>query len=765
MSLNPTPTIHSSKLSPPSEAAVRPELLTPSGQEIALRRVPAIVEYAARKAEQGAPGRRAGLHAEKNSFEAALAHLDEEARAATRDLLEALRFIDYADLALPLMEAFRGGERDLLLSRKLQLHYNRNRSSSDPEFRNMQRVNSFLKQSSSAPSLRRLLEVHEIAMQEGVDDLHHHALGTVRDIAVIGDETTDGITPLEVKRVEKNVYLSFEDEPECAARSRATGRRYGRILYPDPLTIKDEALSRISETHPSVFRQVTQLRALPVASQISVLDSAPGAYGVLIQDLITALCEERYAAYAHRLKALGELTTPKDVLEFIKVTAQHYRDLISIHPMRDGNGRSVRYESLYDPFDKVGISRPRLNDPNADVLFSPSDWVREVERGILSTDALYRDVEQRIRYGLLIERSPQLLFPNLARDVGIELRVRGRRTREKNVTLAPIDGAQFGAFAHHELARDRALARAFKKTPLPAMATIRLRFKEFVKGTTALCHIPGHGTEQVGLSLVDLDYQHAFAGQYFAEAERWQFKIARWYQDVLLWRGLCSTSSCRSVTEILNLFRVPSDISLCNNLLEHADAPVPRIMKKLAAEFDRYNRDLISGTLYEKVIGHVEEGAGYPSSYGLSTSRRWGVAAGFAWGRGTFGYKDDLVSSRQDEISERLVIGAYQANKDVDVRRFRFLDPRFSYKFGRQQEILAIGGIDPDAVMVVQLLDRRRKVERSFVRSRSSPSSVYEFTGGDGDILARSDLSQIPGFVRIHQLEEQFHSVRSSNHR
>lgn len=170
-------------------------------------------------------------------------------------------------------------------------------------------------------------------------------------------------------------------------------------------------------------------------------------------------------------------------------------------------------------------------------------------------------------------------------------------------------------------------------------------------------------------------------------------------------------------------------MTVCNNQLSHASARPSVLRERVIREFDRYNSDLIKGDLYKHVIDHVEEGDGYDRSYGLSTSRSWGIAAGFAWGRGCFGYTDQEVTAHQPEITSRVVLGAFQAGKDIDVRRFKVLDPRFSYAFGRQQEILAVGGIDPDAVMSVQFLDSRRRVIRSLVRNVECPGEVWDIAG------------------------------------
>jgi hypothetical protein len=710
------------------------------------RKIPQILEYARSKAGRTHAERMAGYNQEKADFEAALKIWPKEYQEQLKATLEASRFVDWAHMAADILETFRSRGRLSILEREVQFLYNDSRSKADPEFQNMRAVNKFLRLNSMQPCLSRLLSVHKIAMAGEVEGLQKRDLGKVRDYPVIGDQSKQAITPTEVKRINANPYVSFE-----IRKVAHDGAHYGMIVYPEPTSIKSEALERIKYTHVGVYEEVQRFRQANFNKQLRARDQQTGEYSKLTRVLLTALVEERYKYFASESSKFVRMETMEEVLGYIKCVALHYRDLISIHPLGNGNGRSLRYESLYDPLDKVGISRPRLNDPNADILFSPSAWVREVQRGILSTDALYKDMTRRISLGLRIENSPELLFPNLVRDVGVELRFRGRKKVARNVTLQRIDPAQFGAYVDARLSVTSGLQRKFNHDPVSTMNQVRQDYKDFAKNNIILGFIPQKGLEQIGLYLVDFDQRSVFGVPVCKDKPKWDYKVKRWHLPNLIWRGLCHINDELTVQDILEIFTRLTPVSLSNRVAVLPRSDYAR-RQAVQVEFDRYNKDLLNNKLHFLVDDHVQAKGDYDVSYGLSTSRDWKAAAGFAWGRGTFGYNNEEIKQKQSEIKSRLLVGAYQALKDVDVRRLKLVKPDFSYTYGRQQEVMAVGGIDPDMIMTVQLLDETRKTTTCFIRNKNQPSEIWEMKQGydfKGHLLNPNDVNFV---LRKHQL-------------
>lgn len=711
------------------------------------RSIPSHIVYAASIARTGAASQIQEYNAGKERFENALKLWAPRYAAALKNTLEATRFIDWAHMARDLLEVLLSRGEDSVLTRKLAQLYNRNGGAKDPEFTNVQRVNDFLKNTSEPSSLKRLLDVHSIAMAKSVEGLRKAELGKIRGYSVYGVE--DALTKTQIQRLIRNPYLAVKIE----------GKRPGEfklykdvtykceITYPEPVGVSSEALSRIENSHRDTCSAVRAFQALPLVDQEWHRDACSREYTNLTRDLLTALAEERYTYFTAELRKFQALSSSKEVLGYIKCVAYHYRDMISIHPLGDGNGRSIRYESLYDPLDKAGIARPRLLDVNADYLSSLSEWNTEVLRGILSTDALYRDITHRILTGMRIENSPELIFPSMVRDVGIELRTYGRKSTAKNISLYQVHGPQFLAFVHTRISQEPKLASRFSEHDAVTTArTLREEYKEFIKRTVIIAKVPGELAAPTGLHLVDFDFASSFGIQVSHDNPAWQNKMSRWYTDTPIWRGMAHTDPT-STEELLGVFREMSWLTLSNNTAGKYAAPKKSLRRAILKEFDRYNSDLVTNTLYKTVVEHVEEGEGYGTSYGLSTSRKLEFAAGFAWGRGTFGYDNKEVAAAQHMIKSRILIGAYRAIKDIDVRRFKMLDPRFSYKFPRQQEVFAVGGIDPDAVFALYELDHTRKIVRSFLRNPDAPNQVAEYNGN-----VKTFALDSPKLERLHQI-------------
>lgn len=714
------------------------------GEGITTGKLPSHLIYAQNIANVGVTRRLVEYGEEKARFETALTRWEPDAANQIREILEATRFIDWAHMAQELVHSYRSRGQLSILEKDLQFLYNRTGQAKDPEFKNIQRVNSYLKTTPLQCSLQRLKEVHKIAMKGQVEDLAAKDLGRCRDYAVYGPE--EDISALHVGRINKNPYLTFEIKKELTdAETPARTKRFkGEIWYPEPATVKKEALDRIRSSSPDLVESIEHFQGQAKSIQILHRDEQTSFYKNLTSQLLEALCEERYETFRREVEKFSALSTVNEVLGYIRLVALHYRDMISIHPLGNGNGRSIRYESLYAPLDAVGISRPRLLNVDTDLLHSPSGWIIEVLKGIQSTHELYKNITSRILVGMRIENCPELVFPNLLRDVGIELRQYGKKKVQKNIALYKVDGSQFGAFVDVRLQEDKSLKKGFDPdTAVQTVSKLRDEYKEFIKRTVIICKVPGEAPEPLGLHLVDFDQCASFGICLAGDQAAWQNKIDTWHTSTQLWRGMCDTTREVNIEDIINIFRELSWITLSNGTshLHRRESKVKR--NAVLKNFDEYNSELVNNTLYRTVVDHIGEGPLYEGSFGLSTSRKWGIGAGFAWGRGALSYENKEVKAAQDSVKSRVLIGSFRSKKDIDVRRFRMLDSRFSYKFPRQQEVIAIGGIDPDSIFTVQLLDKNRRVTTSFIRNPLKASEIVEIKGKAFTLPSGEDANKI----------------------
>ena len=74
-------------------------------------------------------------------------------------------------------------------------------------------------------------------------------------------------------------------------------------------------------------------------------------------------------------------------------------------------------------------------------------------------------------------------------------------------------------------------------------------------------------------------------------------------------------------------------------------------------------------------------------------------------------------------------MGVFKAIKDVDLGRLHQFSQDFYYTYGRQAEVMGIGGADPDSVMIVQRINAEGDVVHTFARDPATPSMVYKING------------------------------------
>ncbi len=679
-----------------------------------LRLLPAHLKYAEEVAQAGVA--RISIYAQmKGAFEEALTSLPVERGQLLRDALEALRFIDNRDVLLKafLICFIQGREFEAL---GIPYLYNKMRDPRDPTFENIKAVARFLKETDLPPGLERVSHVHALAMAGGIEGVRPGQLGKVRNIAVWGNERELGITRAQLARLKKNPYLSFH-EVKCEET-----RHYGDIVYPDPLTIGKEALDRIRNSYPDIYEQV--LRAQNEGGRAKGLRK-------LTRSLLEALVSERYETYNTQARKLGPLDNRKKVFEYRKLTALLLRDLVSIHPFVNGNGRSIRLD-VFSLFDKIGISRPRLNNPDADLLASPSSWVEEVTKGILNTDRMYSDIGERIRFDLPIRNSGAIFFPGRPTDVGLHLLNNRKVITQFNVGLFPVDEAQFAAYVATRLRLEPALRRHFTTDPLAALDGVREDYKTFAKDTQYIFVDQKGKTKLVRAELADLDFIETFGENFASDKARWDYKVSRWYKPQFIWRGLSSQSEVYGTKELLDVFKGFSEFTLCQKLLEiwQPDQDNSQLVANSRLELARYNRDLVLGELWSLLQDHANATGKYPESYALSTSQRWTMARAFAMGALVIDEDMRSYRKRQDLLTSRVVVGAYQAHSDIELNTFKGIDFRFSARSGRQHEVAAMGGIDPDILMVAQIINAKGQIVQSLLRDPNCPSEIWLVDGG-----------------------------------
>lgn len=115
---------------------------------------------------------------------------------------------------------------------------------------------------------------------------------------------------------------------------------------------------------------------------------------------------------------------------------------------------------------------------------------------------------------------------------------------------------------------------------------------------------------------------------------------------------------------------------------------------------------------------------------GYSSSKNREVGKAFAMGAMVVGeYGAHKAPELQAILKSRVLVGAKRAHKDVDLGRLKQLRDDFSYKYGRQQEVMGIGASDPDSITIVQTIDAGGGVIISYLRNKNNPKEIFVVKG------------------------------------
>jgi len=583
--------------------------------------------------------------------------------------------------------------------------------SGEPAFENFSAATDFLSAEKDPINFDTFKKLHSILMRKGIENVPSYALGKIRNSYVVG------LVPLQRRLNEAqhaevigNPYLGFTE-----ISHRFNG--YSTIDYPTIQNVKSEALERIKYTHPEVVDRVLLFQ------EKFKQDSSAVDYD-LNRSLVEALVRERFSWFITEKGRLGDLSNPSQNAQFIELAAQFYRDLVSIHPFVNGNGRTCRFV-LRRVFEEVGLAPPRLLDVDADLYDPFPDWVRQVQQGVENSKFLYQDLIRRIELGLPIEQSPELILPMFARSVEIDQRNQGKEDAEVNSRDAELNAEQFQSYLIEQFRQNPSIYRAFKESPVNSLKTLSELFKNWAKKNRVDYLHESDGLREIGIHFISPDFLAAFNRSMRADVKAWEGKMEAWYTSQIVWRGISYRDRVVEQAEILNMFTQLHSQLVSNQVARVSENSYDTAIRK---DFRRYNKDVFNDNVYAMAKDHTETGPMYGESYGYSTSKREEVAKAFAMGAmviAPYGQHQQF----QHLLKSRIVIGMRRGIKDVDVGRLHQLNQEFKYKYGRQAEVMGIGGADPDSVMFVKQVNAAGEVEFTYARNPLQPNQVWKVNG------------------------------------
>lgn len=300
-----------------------------------------------------------------------------------------------------------------------------------------------------AITIQNLNETHRFLMANGIEEITEDALGKMRDVSVYGNQRYHALSKDEITEIDANPYTQFSP---TAIPSENPVQAFGDIVYPTVRRMKPTILAILDKVDPVLAKEIREI------SGLSRTDISAANTKVLEEKMIRALTEERITFYRNKFISLLPLDSDDKVMEYIKNTARFQRDLVSIHPYLNGNGRTTRYFCLYLPLMLANLPPPRLLDPNQDLTTSLSEWEGSVLTGVKNMLSLY---EQFVA-GIELE-NPFLNMPSM-----VDPLFPPENTRKSQ--------SAYQEFLSHHLKYQGILRNDFLRNPISVIREIHHRF-------------------------------------------------------------------------------------------------------------------------------------------------------------------------------------------------------------------------------------------------------------------------------------------------
>ena len=676
------------------------------------------------------------------------------------DNYDSLFFIDYSHSSHKLLNMISG---DQFKGLALSAIYDKK------TFSNYRAARSWLLDNKPPVSKETLSKIHSHMMKGGVENVTTAQLGKIRNGEWYGNVPSGyEIDKITRQNILDNPYLTWFEG------SAQNGLYTGQIYYPNVAVIRKEGLDLIRKSHPKTVKKVEEYQGLKkqieassakymgatkawrestlgkkLKAKIEELNKRQTELEKLRLDmneeLVDALVDQQFTWFNQQRAALGKIDDAASLDKFSNLVADFQRNLVSIHPLSNGNGRSTR-ELMYYLFSKEGLPPPRILDPNADIYKTAAEWRLMVKQGVLASDQLIEDLVERLKYGLPIEHSMQLLTPYTRPPY--EMVLKGVKNKNMMEGLEYVDPRIYREIAYREMLADPKIVELMETDPTKAWDSINLKVKEVFEKNNLYYNHPKQGIERLELSFVDDDFLVHYGKPSFDNPELYAFKMRNWYSDQIVWRGLASKAKYADENEIINMFKSLNTHMASNSVLGKVSSrsTVESIRKAALEDFSKFNDDVFADGLVRMARDHSETGPLYGVSYGYSTSKNREVGKAFAMGAMVVGeYGAHKAPELQALLKSRILVGAQRANKDVDLGRLKQLRQDFSYKYPRQQEVMGIGASDPDSIRIIQTINADGSVALTYLRNPKKPNEIWVVKG---DI----DPNEVPSKDQIEKI-------------
>ncbi len=683
------------------------------------------------------------------------------------DNIESLYFVDYQH-TVPDLDNFILGQNKIGKSEMSKLY-------DENAFANFKEARNYLLKEEPPLNKETLLQVHRRMMKDGVENVPEKDLGVIRDGSWYGNVPhTHAISPKILKEVQENPYLTWIE-----GGKKADGSAYGQIMYPNVEHVKKEGLDLIRKNHPDLVIEIENFQARPkkMAEIKAHYEMQPSEWRQtpegkaqfnewmrlndehteisknsmkVTKRLVDAMVDDLMEWFNQQRALIGEINSPEKLDEYVNLVAKFQRDLVSIHPLANGNGRSTREFALSYALMREGFPPPRIIEPDSDIYKSPEEWAKIIKHGILASDFLVDDLTERLKFGLPVENSVDLITPYTRPPIKVDLKGQSKKVTQME-GVEYIDPRLYREIVKQEIQKNPALAETFKTDPVKSWDLIHKRVEEVFDKNNIYYNHPKKGIERVEIGYVDEDFKHLYGKSSYDNHELYNFKMKTWYSDDITWRGLASKHEVKSEEEIIGMFKELNTHMASNSVLGKVrnNASPEDIRKAALEDFEKYNDNVFGDGLVQMAKDHSETGPMYGISYGYSTSKNRDVGKAFAMGAMVIAeYGAHKTPELQALLKSRVLVGARKAHKDVDLTRLKQVRDEFSYKYGRQQEVMGVGASDPDSISIIQTINAEGGVDLTYLRSKDRPDEILVIKG-DIDPDATPTPEQITRTIKL----------------
>ncbi len=601
-------------------------------------------------------------------------------------------------------------------------------------FSNFKDARKYLLTNRPEITLKTLKTIHRLMMKNGIEGIQENQLGRFRDTPVWGRvPASSPITRQQLKIIKENPYLDFK-----ITSVTNDNMLTGNILYPSVSNVSLVILNSLKDKYPELVRQIKdiQTKSLDVPRELN-------------RELISRLTEDLFNWYNKAREDLGVISSSIKIDRLISLVAEFQKKLVSIHPFINGNGRSSKELALQYPLMKEGLPPSRLVDFNSDMFLSNDKWAYEIKEGLINSKELIIDFINRSSLNLSINNSPELISPRSLRQIEVSFKKQGSKKIYQGYAKELIDSKQFLSFYLKYLENNPLFESRTINNPSIAYDEILDAFLNFQKNSHLYYDHKKHGVGLLKLNFADEDFIQWFGKNTYHSKKQYEAKMKLWYSDEIIWRGLSNQVHYVQEEEVVSMFKKIHNHLISNDLGKffRNDLPEKKILENIAKEFRQYNQGLFDNSFVKMAKDHSEVGPNYRVSYGYSTSKKRTVGKAYAMGAMVIApYGKHHNIELQNKLKSRILVGMKRANKDIDLTRLKQLRPEFSYKYGRQQEVMGVGAADPDSVEIIQSIDELGKVILNYYRNPDNPSQILVFTGEfhpKQDDLANFDILKV----------------------